>query len=495
MTVIRFAFLLLVVCLNGRDAIFAQACEPGSECPEGGPEKEPSSGGSIHIGEGHVEGPNGDGSYSEFHTNEGTIYGGSFRDTGQRTSSGGRVMRSEYGWEISGDRGNSEPGGDRGGGVGQGAGSGRGDREGHSFDRPVGGDSDGPSEPGVSIDSEFAKRPALGLSIRNIQVSKIPTQEMMDKLNAAFPGVPSTPPNVDDFKNNIPSPGLPGPLTIVAPPKEACDPDGLSKLIGDWKASKNGGSSEDKDEGGPGGGNEGNGLGTFGNLAGHIGLGLLLGDVADLYEVVTFRDILTQEKLDWGGWAMSVAGLVIGNGQLYRGALKGGGKALEGIDKSIVDPLISGLKRNGFFGESKIGKTFFGHFEHGPLAAGRVEDTFRSGIYTEILPAPNEKFYRWGSANGSFWSRTPPRSQLDGMHGLAIHPDWGDFNKISVLEIPFGSNFRAYEGAAANQGGKLGTFFAGGGNQVYFEKAVVDSSLFNSSVKTMPVSEWLKIKR
>lgn len=64
-----------------------------------------------------------------------------------------------------------------------------------------------------------------------------------------------------------------------------------------------------------------------------VGFTPILGDVADLFELLTGKDFLTNKDLDWNGRLLSGVGLIVGSGQAYRL----GQRALNAPERFLVD--------------------------------------------------------------------------------------------------------------------------------------------------------------
>ena len=137
------------------------------------------------------------------------------------------------------------------------------------------------------------------------------------------------------------------------------------------------------------------------------------------------------------------------------------------------------------FGRSKIGKTYYGNHMTGPITETKDIASFSGAKYTAIVPQAGEKFFRVQSEFGSYWSRVKSSSKIQLMSQSAIHPDWNRFDTMLELTIPEGMNVEFYEGTAANISGlelfrgqvRDGSFFVGGGNQVFVPKELRETLL------------------
>ncbi len=225
----------------------------------------------------------------------------------------------------------------------------------------------------------------------------------------------------------------------------------------------------------------------------HLGLGILpvLGDAIDFYEVVTGEDYLTGDKLTANERIISSLGLLIGSGQNWRSVSRGIQNAAESGAEGIsrADEAAVAMRRAEQFaseaplyGRSKIGTTYRGHFEDGPITDRTVVDSFFGAKYTAIEPQAGEKFYRVGDARGRYWSRTEPTSQIRTMSENAVLPEWNKFSEKSELIVPRGLKGEMYEGISGNMSGKIskagtkvpaGGIFHGGGNQVFIPESTL----------------------
>lgn len=237
-------------------------------------------------------------------------------------------------------------------------------------------------------------------------------------------------------------------------------------------------------------------------LIGRMGLGFIpvIGDASDLYEVLTGKDFVSGEDLGFGGRLLSAMGVLVGAGQQWREVAHG----LENVE-NLIHTKIPGVstkevssvakaadklaEEGNLYGRSKVGKTYNAHFEDGPLTDREALDSFSGKKYTEITPGSGEKFYRVGDKEGPYWSRVKPTSQIRSMSENAIHPDWNKFEEVHELKIPENYNGNFYEGFSGNMSGKVnkldketnqiiaqiqsGSFFHGGGNQVYIPKNLI----------------------
>lgn len=184
---------------------------------------------------------------------------------------------------------------------------------------------------------------------------------------------------------------------------------------------------------------------------------------------------------------------------------------------------LGAQRANGFYGRSLIGKTYSHHFGAAEKAfplTDNIASSFGSKRYTEIVPQGGEVFYRIGGPEGSYWSRFPSKSRLDGMNQLAILDQWNKFDEISVLIVPEGMRgIRIFEGAAGSQGGRLvakwddvddylpadslkdlvnrpfheglrasSPYFSGGGNQIFINRSLVEDLLKHSAITSKSVS-------
>lgn len=257
-----------------------------------------------------------------------------------------------------------------------------------------------------------------------------------------------------------------------------------------------------------------------------IGLTPVVGDLADAFELGSGRDFLTYEKLGSFDRALAGLGLIVGSGILYREGLASLGRLANSsfigaqrlIDRALSSSFakrflndegraklrynfaylgsrkmaysaaatVAEIRARGGFGQSELLE--FHNFWDAKVSKQlkeRIGDTFLKGECVSIRPKAGEKFYRIGLAQGAFWSRLPPQSQMQSMSDLAMKNKWGpadswkNFDEVWELTVPDGANWRAYEGLAASQGG----YQAGGYVQVLFEPEFHRSELFEESLK------------
>jgi hypothetical protein len=121
--------------------------------------------------------------------------------------------------------------------------------------------------------------------------------------------------------------------------------------------------------------------------------------------------------------------------------------------KTSLDEARVAIEQGKPFGRSKIGKTYYGNHELGPIKEMKDVSSFSGAKYTAIKPQAGEMFFCVQSEFGAYWSRIKPSSQIQLMSEGAVHPYWNRFENIFELTIPEGMNLEFYEGTAANQSG------------------------------------------
>lgn len=224
----------------------------------------------------------------------------------------------------------------------------------------------------------------------------------------------------------------------------------------------------------------------FLNTIAHVGVGAIpvVGDAVDLYEILSGKDFISNEDLTFGERVVSSLSLLVGSGQSWRMVAN----AVEATgDRSVRSAMSQAAEYSNeanLFGTSKVGRTYNHYLEDGPIQPRSAVQSFSGGRYTEITPSSGETFYRIGGADGNYWSRAEPHSQMQSMSENAVLPEWNDFSTKSVLTIPRGFRGTIYEGVSANMSGLIkkngsnvpsGSIFHGGGNQIYIPKQTIDS--------------------
>ncbi len=233
-------------------------------------------------------------------------------------------------------------------------------------------------------------------------------------------------------------------------------------------------------------------------LRGGIGFLPFVGDVADITEAITGRDMITGDPLSIAERGMAMAGIVIGSRVVWEKVGGGLGEVIrsgklysQGVSKARrYDALSPGpLHTMEILGEGE-------YLQHGleeSLNAGdqfirglygkSVAATFRGGKYTMLTLTEEITLYRVHGRSatrnhGSYWTRQVPntgeRSKIDSALDLSYG---NDAEVITAIRVPPGTVI--YEGIVAPQSKSLGVGSiigerVGGGPQIFIKEVPED---------------------
>src|SRR3990167_209435 len=116
------------------------------------------------------------------------------------------------------------------------------------------------------------------------------------------------------------------------------------------------------------------------NFISRMGLGFIpvVGDAVDLYEVLTGKDFVSGDALGFRERLLSTLGVLVGSGQQWREVARGLRNIpdfihakIPGVNSREVSSAAKAAEKLAeecnLYGRSKVGKTYNGHWEEGPL--------------------------------------------------------------------------------------------------------------------------------
>ena len=146
------------------------------------------------------------------------------------------------------------------------------------------------------------------------------------------------------------------------------------------------------------------------------------------------------------------------------------------VERAKNDPLYREEMRAASLGQPGVPK---GAIQWGPgTGPGPIGvtdgGTFRSSTYIEEVTAEPLRLYRYSDSKkarefGPFWSMEPPSGPLSNQLDNAVLPEWNDFEKLTVIEVPPGTTI--FRGPAAGQVSNTHRL-PGGGEQVFIPRDI-----------------------
>lgn len=146
------------------------------------------------------------------------------------------------------------------------------------------------------------------------------------------------------------------------------------------------------------------------------------------------------------------------------------------VERARNDPLYREEMRAASQGQPGVPK---GAIQWGPgTGPGPIGvtdgGTFRSSTYIEEVTTEPIRLYRYSDSKkarefGPFWSMEPPSGPLSNQLDNAVLPEWNDFEKLTVIEVPAGTTI--FRGPAAGQVSNTHRL-PGGGEQVFIPRDI-----------------------
>lgn len=202
-------------------------------------------------------------------------------------------------------------------------------------------------------------------------------------------------------------------------------------------------------------------IGEYGSAILHIGAGFTpAGDLVDLVEVISGRDVVTGEEIGDAGRVQAALGLIVGNRVMWSKLSSAFGKIKNSASKQIFTGFINVADHNPI-NPGPLDQIMI------PNTSIPVSSTFRSSTYTMMTRTTNTKVYRVvgpkNNPRGNYWSLNKPTGPTSTIIDQAILGEFGNpATKIIEAEIPNGVPFGI--GVAGPQG-KM----PGGGIQLYIK--------------------------
>jgi hypothetical protein len=105
-------------------------------------------------------------------------------------------------------------------------------------------------------------------------------------------------------------------------------------------------------------------------------------------------------------------------------------------------------------------------------------------VQPQIL-VPGTKIYRvtGGNKAGGYWTIQKPNNLSQVIGGTAVRPEWNDFSKIYVYEVPQGPGLKVWQGPAARQrlaDGIDNPHLPGGEVQIFIPQKLRDSQFISA---------------